>query len=560
MYTAAYKKKRCPYVNKFIKRAFQDKKSVLALLVALFLSFGITYSYRASALDEDQLGETVIKAYLNQTQVISVDNPTRVAIANPDIADISEVSRDEVIIATKAAGTTTLVVWDSLGERSFRIKVLTEDSAELKRRIDSLVKSLDLPGIYTREAEDESKVLVLGGVKSAKERERVLTALGALSEKIIDLIEIKEEESVVDIDVQIVELNRDATKTLGFTMPSAVTATEPAGVYPQALYRSMEAIYHVFRWPRDDLFTVRLDALVEEGKAKVLSQPRISCQSGKKAELMVGGEKPILTTETVSGGGQSTNVNYKEFGIKLNIEPTVTPEDKIKLTLKVEVSEVGEAETLGTITDIRAKAYPLRKRTASTELILNDGQTFAIGGLIKQKTEEIKSKTAGLGDIPLIGLLFRKKTTNIGGGRGELGNTELFIVLTPRIIRNEVIPDDKEAKESGMRQVSYRSSAPEAASDPLLTYGQFIQTRILEKINYPLLAKDAGFQGTVTLGLHLSSAGELMDVVVKSSSGYKMLDDTAATAAKALYPYPPFPASVKKNDLWIDIPIDYRLD
>ncbi|MHC4115819.1 MAG: TonB family protein, partial [Planctomycetota bacterium] len=495
-----------------------------------------------------------------QTQVMPVDNPTRVAIANPDIGDSNEVSREERIIATKAAGTTTLVVWDSLGERSFRIKVLTEDSAELKRRIDSLVNSLGLPGVYTKEAEDEGKVLLLGWVKSAKERERVLTAIGALSDKIIDLIEIKEEEAVVDIDVQIVELNRDATKTLGFTMPSAVSATEAAGKYPQALYRSMEAIGHVFRWPRDDLFSVKLDALIEEGKAKVLSQPRISCQSGKEAELMVGGEKPILTTEAVEGGGQSTNVDYKEFGIKLNIKPTVTPEDKIKLALKIEVSEVGEAETLGTITDIRARAYPLRKRSASTELFLNDGQTFAIGGLIKQKTEEIKSKTAGLGDIPIIGLLFRKKTTNIGGGRGELGNTELFIVLTPRIIRDEIVLEEEGTEKAGVQQASYRGVTPQAPSDPLINYGRFIQTRILEKLNYPLLAKDAGFAGRVMLSLHLSSVGELLDITVKSSSGYKMLDDNAVTAARALYPYPPFPASIKKKDLWIDIPIDYRLD
>jgi pilus assembly protein CpaC len=167
-------------VIKLIERVLQGNKGIIVVLFLLFLSAVITHNYRPSAFGEDQLGETVIKAYLNQTQVIPVDNPTRVAIANPDIADINEVSREEVIIATKAAGTTTLVVWDSLGERSFRIKVLTEDIAELKRRVDSLVKSLDLPGVYTKEAEDEGKVLLLGWVKSAKERERVLTAIGAL--------------------------------------------------------------------------------------------------------------------------------------------------------------------------------------------------------------------------------------------------------------------------------------------------------------------------------------------------------------------------------------------
>lgn len=539
------------------KIVWQKGKGILTVLFFLLLFAGLAHYYGSFSFGQDEAAETVIQAYLNQTQIIPVNNPTRLAIANPDIADISEVSNEEVVIAPKTAGATTLVVWDSLGERSYRIKVLGEDISGIKQRIDSLLKALELPEVYTKEAVDEGKVLILGRVKTAKERERVLTALGTLTSKIVDLIDIREEEAVVDIDVQIVELNRDATKTLGFTMPSGVTATEPAGVYAGTFGKSWDAIYHVFNWPRTGLFTARLDALVEEGKARLLSQPRITCQSGKEAELLVGGEKPILTTESVEGGGESTSVEYKEYGIKLKIKPTVTPEDKIKLALELDVSEVGEAEILGSLTDIKAKAYPLRKRAATTELFLNDGQTFAIGGLIKQKTEEEVSKTAGLGDIPIIGLLFRKKTTQTGGGRGSLDDTELFIVLTPKIIRDEIPP---ETKSAGVERASYRGVSPEVPSDPLMNYGHFIQTRILEKLNYPLLAKDAGFAGSVMLSLHLSSAGELLDVAVKSSSGYKMLDENAVSAAKALYPYPPFPAAIKKQELWIDIPIDYRLD
>lgn len=544
---------------KRIKIAMPKIKIIFAVLFLLFLFVGIANNYAPFAFGEDEPAEAEFKLYLNQTQIIAVNNPTRLAIANPEIADINEVSKDEIVIAPKAAGATTLIIWDSLGERSYRIKVLSEDLGEIKRRIDSLLKTLDLSEVYTREAEDEGKVLILGRVKTARERERILTALGTLSSKIVDLLEIKEEEAAVDIDVEILELNRDATKTLGFTMPSSVSVTEPAGRFPLAFRQSMVAIYHVFDWPRQR-FDAQLDALVEEGKAKVLSQPRITCQSGKEAELMVGGEKPILTTEEVSGGGESTTVSYKEYGIKLNIKPTVTQENKIKLGLKVEVSDVEDAEILGSLSNIKAKAYPLKKRTAATELFLNDGQTFAIGGLIKQKTEEDVSKTAGLGDIPIIGLLFRHKKTKVGGGFGERGNTELFIVLTPKIIRSEILPEDKETKKVGAPQASKRSVGPETPSDPLMSYGRFIQTRILEKLNYPLLAKDAGFAGTVMLSLHLSSAGELLDVAVKSSSGYKMLDDNAITAAKALYPYPPFPASIKKKELWIDIPIEYRLD
>jgi TonB family protein len=317
----------------------------------------------------------------------------------------------------------------------------------------------------------------------------------------------------------------------------------------------MDAIYHFYEWPRSNLFSLTLDALVQEGKAKILSQPRISCQSGQTAELMVGGEKPILTTDVTSGGGESTSVSYKDYGITLQVAPKVNQEDKIDLALNVTVSEVEEAVILGSSSNVLALAYPLKKRFASTRLLLNDGQTFAIGGLVKQKTEEEVKKTAGLGDIPILGMLFRRKETRIGGGAGESGNVELFLVLTPKIVRDELPAIEEEPKR---KHTPYRST--EGPVDPLLSYGRFIQTRILEKLRYPLLAKDAGFQGTVMLGVHLSAAGELLDVAVKSSSGYKMLDDAAIGAAKALYPYPPFPAGIKKKELWIDVPIEYQLD
>ena len=505
--------------------------------------------------------EQEIKLYVGQAKILSVSSPKRVAVGNPEIADITDISKNEMTLGPKAPGSTTLVIWDSLGERSYKIKVLAEDIQELQRRMDNLLKALNFTQVSTKTAEDEGKVLLLGRVKSTQDRERIYTALGALKDKTIDLIEIKEEESAVDIDVQVLEISQDATKTLGFTMPASVTASEPLGRFPLAMRQSMDAIFHVFDWPRST-FQVRLDALVQEGKARILSQPRITCQSGKEAELIVGGEKPIFSTDAVTGGGSSISIEYKEYGIKLNIKPTITKEEQIKLALKIEVSEVEEAETIGNPDQPSAKAYPLKKRNASTELLVNNGQTFAIGGLIKQKTEEDVRRTAGLSDVPIIGLLFRKKTTRIGGGTGERGNTELFIIMTPTIIRSQV-PGEAAAEETRISKVSSLRAVPRPSADildPVAIYARFIQGRILEKLTYPQLAQDAGFQGTVTLSLYLSSLGELLEVSVKNSSGYKLLDENALTAAKTLFPYPPFPASIKQQELRLDIPIDYRLD
>jgi pilus assembly protein CpaC len=530
-------------------------------IISLIILSVIIVSSEDYALDE--VGEE-LKLYLGEVKIISVSNPTRIVIGNPNVADVINVSKNEITISPKATGTTTLVFWDIFGEQSYRVRVFTEDLSEIKRRIDNLLKELNLPEVYTQMVEDEGKVLLLGRVKNAQDRERISLILGSLKDKILDLIVVREESSVVEIDVQVLELGQDATKTLGFSFPDSITVAEPAA---GTLRGTMDTIFRVFQWPRTTTFTATLNALVQEGKAKVLSRPRLACQSGKEAELLVGGEKPIFKTEVATGGGAGTSVDYKEYGIKLKIKPTVSEGSRIKLALNVEVSEVGAPETIGefnneggvqTVKTATAKAYPLSKRTASTELFLMDGQTMAIGGLMKQKTEEDYRKTPGLADIPILGLLFRKKTTKIGGGTGEKGNVELFITLTPKIVSN-IEATGQGKKEAGSKLAPYPMKE-QGLPEPIAGYAQIIQRRILENLTYPDSAKEAGFQGTVKLSLHLSYQGELLQAILKESSGYKILDDQAISVAEDVVSYPPFPSSIEQNELWIDIPIDYRLD
>jgi len=93
-----------------------------------------------------------------------------------------------------------------------------------------------------------------------------------------------------------------------------------------------------------------------------------------------------------------------------------------------------------------------------------------------------------------------------------------------------------------------------------MAYSRIIQKRILDNLDYPAVAKEAGYQGGVKLSLHFSYAGELLNVNIKESSGYKILDDNAVYAARSIPSYPPFPSSIEQQELWIDIPIIYSLD
>lgn len=502
----------------------------------------------------DGLGEEVI-LYMGEPKLFPVASLKRIAIGNPAVADVTNISPAEVTLVPKAPGSTTLLVSDQIGEQVYQLRVYPEHVEDLKRRIDVLLSKLELPEIFTQMAEEEGKVLLLGRVKTTQDKERIVIALGPLYDKTTDLIQVREEESVIAIDVQVLELNKDATKVLGLSWPGSVDIEEVGSRGISATGTKPGTLWSVLNFKRTAL-SVTLDALIEEGKARVLSRPRLSCQSGKEAELLVGGEKPIMTTQITDGGGQTIEIDYKEYGIKLNIKPTVMGSERIKLGVSVEVSEVEEAEVLGTTAAPTARAYPLTKRNASTELFLNDGQTLSIGGLVKQRTEEDVRRTPFLSKIPVIGLLFQQTTTRVGGGTTERGDSELFITITPTIISREGVIQP--VKEETQAVTSPAPTAP-TAPDPLIEYGKIVKQRILAHVSYPEEARQAGFQGTVKLGVHISYVGTPLEVVIRETSGYGVLDEQAVDSARKVEMFPPFPMAVQDEDLWIDIPIDYQL-
>ncbi|MDP2940742.1 MAG: TonB family protein [Candidatus Omnitrophota bacterium] len=534
----------------------------ISLISVFILLFNFTFLWNGSALKNDE-GENVTLV-VGENRVFPVRSPTRVVVANPEVADVVDVTNSEVTVSAKASGKTTLVLWDAYGEQPINLKVIQEDMAEIKKRVDRILANLNFPRVYSQVEQDENRVALLGTVKTAADKERIGLALGALKSKTVDLVLIKEEEAVVEIDVQILELNKGATDTLGITWPGALNVLEKgsAGISAAGAH-SWDTLFKILNFQRGttdgvDPFTFKLDLLIQEGKARILSRPRLACQSGKEADLLVGGEKPIFTTAVQSTVGASTSVDYKEYGIKLKIKPTVNEEERIRLSLDVEVSDVGEAETIGG-TNATAKAYPLTKRAASTELFLSNGQTMVIGGLIKQKTEEQLRKVPWLADVPVLGMFFRKRTTTSGKGHSSLDDTELFITLTPTIVSRDTPPP--QAKESGAGNVLPRAEAPmgtTAVPANLVNYIRAVQNKIIAAVYYPRQARDAGWEGLTKLSLNIDSNGELKSIKVAQSSGYKMLDDAALDTAAAQAPYPPFPPQIDSQELAVDVPIAYK--
>ncbi|MCM8797064.1 MAG: TonB family protein [Candidatus Omnitrophica bacterium] len=560
------------------------KKSLLTGVLITLTLLLIVIPFPYAEQEERDISEIKeIKLILSEPKIISVKSPTRIVINNPNIVDVSSVSRDSVTLVPKANGLTQLIIWDDVGEHPYKIKVLPIDLEAIKRRIDDLLSVSNVPDVYSKIQEEEGKVFLLGSVKMAADKERIRVALGDLTKFTTDLIVLKEEEASVDIDVNVFEISKGAQETMGFLYPTSISLIDVSGPIGTPT-TGLPSVFYVSNFTRS-AFNFTWSFLEKEGKLRVLSRPRLTCQSGKEADLMVGGQKPTFSTSVTSSGGISTSIEYKDFGVKLKIKPVVTADKRIQINLTVDVTEIsGNEVTIGGV-NTTALAYPTTVRRATTQVFLNNGQTMAIGGLIAQKKEEDIQRVPWVSKLPLIGTLFRHKDTKTGGGVNTKGDTELFITLTPTIVSPELAVEKKEEKkeekmekrEKGVSLTegeppiksasSYtktilprRPSPQEDIPAPLHNYQVIVQRRIMDKVKYPLQAKASGFQGRVTISLHLSYKGDLLEAKIKESSGYQVLDKSALNAARSVVNYPPFPPSINKDKVWIDVPIDYQLN
>ncbi|MEW6008348.1 MAG: TonB family protein [Candidatus Omnitrophota bacterium] len=526
-------------INKNMKKII-----VLISLLLAFVWLGISDGVMLSQWEDE------IFLIQGGVATVGVVSPRRVGIANPAVADIESVNKDEVILVGKAIGTTTLSIWDKLGQRILNVKVVAEDLDYLKARLEKLLSDeMDLREIVIRINKEEGKVVLLGKVRPDQE-ENVGLVLKPFSDKIINLIRTQE-DVLVQIDVQVLELSKDDTDTLGIDWLDAMNITEEpvrgttttaSGGVVTTLNRTGDLI-RVVEFSRDAL-SAKINLLVTRGKGRILSRPKLVCLSGKEAQLVVGGQLPIVTTTSTSTTVTS-NIQYRDYGIVLNIKPTVTEDNQINTQLKTEVSEIDTARAVQTTT-YYAPAFSTR--TVDTELILRDGQTVFLAGLIKNKETTTMNKFPGLADVPILGALFRSKSF-------IKGDTELVISLSPTIIHQKT-PSIAETEEKAI----VPTLGIDEPEDPLLKYIKNVQKIIADAIYYPSQAKDAGWEGKVNLKLHIRSGGELADIDIVNTSGYQLLDDAAISVAKGLSPYPPFPASVESDDIWVEVPVVFLKD
>jgi len=364
-----------------------------------------------------------ITVNVNQSRVMNFYGVERVAIANPEIADVVVISGSEVLLVGKIPGSTTLHIWSAGSRESFQVEVMADD-IPIANEISSII------GFDNLKVRKIGKTIILEGkVNSQYQKKRAEKVAEAYGEKIINLLEISNPVQV-KIEVLIVEIDREKTNNLGITWGNE-TRSPGSFLFGQDYSSS-------FGGKGYKAINGELKALIKQGAAKILSQPNVITLSGENANIMVGGQIPV----PVALENGKLTVEWKDYGIKLDIAPEVNTEGLINSKIKAEVSSLdwnGE-HNIQLVGDLNIP--PIKIRKAETTVSLLSGQRIAIGGLIANETSKYVTKIPLLSDIPILGKLF----TSTSFSRGE---TELVILVTPTIIgqTEELLSNTQEMKD-----------------------------------------------------------------------------------------------------------------
>lgn len=360
-------------------------------------------------------------------ETIKIGTIKRVAVGLDAVAAASVLDTGELLIIARSPGTTDIRVWTE-GDRPHNIR-LTVKLVNSQSAIDALRASLkSLPGVSVRS--DAGLFIIEGGVTAAtKERtDSVLEALGQtglIGENVINLVHVSVNtaEPMIRMDVRFVEVNKGAMQKLGIRWQSEIpgpsvgahitTTANPAF----RIVGSPEAEDMVESIPLNDhhfygyvgittLSTSILDMLAEDNQAKTLAAPVLITQSGTQANFLSGGELPIVTTSSVG-----STIEFKQYGIQLEMEPRIYNQNQITSTIKTEVSSIDRSVTVLGVPGL------LTRRTNSV-VTVKDGDTIVISGIVKAEDAKVITKLPYLGDIPILGELF--KSRNFSSGQSEL--------------------------------------------------------------------------------------------------------------------------------------------
>ena len=404
------------------------------IFTSLLLSAGILLS--APAVQ----AATPLSISVNESRYIQEAGLTRVAIGSPDIADVQLLSARDFLLVGKKPGSTNLLVWSANGRQEYIVTVTGENSG-LAAMIE---KAINLPGVTVQMVGD--KILLRGTVMNQYEKDLALKIAGLYTGtapatstsgsdsagkaidktggNVIDLLQMAR-PSQIRLEAQVIEISSSNKRELGIQYGTSTGDSSSKIDAEGTIYAGED--WNTRGWGgwlvrHSSTLNAALNALITQGKARILSRPNISTLSGEKARILIGGSIPI----PVNNDGK-VSIEWKEYGVKLNIEPVADQMNKITSKVHAEVSRLDYANG---ITQNGFHIPALATREAEAVIHVSNGMSMVIGGLLNSEDGKSVTKIPLLGNIPILGEFF-KHTSRTRDKR------ELIIIITPHLIAED---------------------------------------------------------------------------------------------------------------------------
>ncbi|HEY0214369.1 MAG TPA: type II and III secretion system protein family protein [Paenirhodobacter sp.] len=376
-------------------------------------------------------GSAPLAVPMNRAVVVESDAPfSEVSIANPGIADITTLTEKTVYVLGKLPGRTTMTILGQDGRLISNVEVqVTPDIAEFKERLRQI-----LPGetIEVRTANDG--IVLSGTVTSTGKLDRALDlARRYAGERVSNLMTVGGTQQVM-LKIRFAEMQRSVSKSLSSSLGVASSGGNWRGA------AATGNITGINNWSGGTTVTtsaagamgigftagnlqlnVLLEALESKGVVRTLAEPNLTALSGQQAKFMAGGEYPI---PVYNGDDNGVTVEYKPFGVEMAFTPRVVDGSLINLEIAASVSAI---DTTVTMTNGGFSVNAFKRREASTTVEIRDGESFAIAGLLQDDFNDLSSRVPWLGDIPILGALFRSSSF-------DRRQSELVIIVTPHLV------------------------------------------------------------------------------------------------------------------------------
>jgi pilus assembly protein CpaC len=412
--------------------------TTLALAAAAPIASARQQQNSVTASFERAQSETVqINVLVGQSRVINFDRPIgRFSVSNPEVAEAVLVAPDQVLVNGKTFGQVNFIAWEQKGSSFIVFDVFVRSNLSL---IDSQIKLL-FPKDNISLSQANGSVVISGDVHDPKTGEQVDAVVQAAGFKTVNMLKSPVmEKAQVQLQVRVAEVSRNKMREIGTSYgyahgtnlsylnsgggPSELTHTELSNV-GSSLETAFTPALNLFLGNGASGLMGMLRALKSTGAIRSLAEPNLIAMDGQQASFLAGGEYPVPVIQN-NGDKPTITIMFKEYGVRLNFKPTIIDEDHIRLELEPEVSTIDFANGV----KLDGFLIPaLKTRRAKTGVELRDGQSFALAGLLDNNETQSFSKVPGIGDIPLLGNLFKSKSF-------QKQETELMFIITAQMVK-----------------------------------------------------------------------------------------------------------------------------